>query len=56
MTERDPEDITFRECMEYLESVDIPHDIRCKVAGYFGTYGSECWQRGLKEGIKVSHD
>ena len=56
MTEHDeydehPEDVTFRECMDYLKDEDIPQYIRRKVAGYFGTYGAQAWQRGLKTGV-----
>jgi hypothetical protein len=55
MTEHDehPEDVTFRECMDYLKDADIPQDIRRKVAGYFGTYGAQAWQRGLKTGVNA---
>ena len=53
MTEQHPEELTFRECMDYLDDEGIPLDIRCKVAGYFGTYGVEAWTRGLRQGIEA---
>lgn len=49
------EDATFRECMDYLNQQDIPHDIRCAVAKYFGRYGVQAWTRGLRQGVEARH-
>lgn len=48
------EDATFRECMDYLTDVGVEDEIRFSVASYFGTYGAQAWNRGLREGL--SHD
>jgi len=56
MTEQNPEDVTFRECMDYLEGEGIDVDIRVKVAGYFGTYGTEAWMRGLRKGVEAQNE
>ncbi len=53
MNEEHPEEVTFRECMDYLSDEDIPVSIRRKGAGYFGTYGAQAWQRGVRQGIEA---
>lgn len=54
MIEKHEEDTTFRKCMDYLKEQGVDDVIRCEIAGYFGTYGAQAWNRGLREGIGAS--
>lgn len=55
MIEQREENVTFRECMDYLTEQGVEHDIRLVVARYFGKAEVQAWNRGLREGMRERH-